>query len=692
MNTTATENWYEANQDYLLSALEALRCSLEKHIERLQDESGNVAGARSTHTLITSCRRLQDISERAEKDNLTEEAFLKEKPSSMPAPSALETLCRTFNLSQFERDLLLLCAGVELDSVFLSLCAEAQGDPRRTYPTFSLALAALPGAHWSAITPAEPLRYWHLIEPSGEDFLTLSKLCIDECILHYLAGVRYTDKRLASLIEPLTSAKELVASHRDLAEIIARTWFHATDRSTLPAVQLSGNDVSDKMIVAAAACDMLGLNPKVMAAESLPLTPDDLDDLIRLWDREAALNADALILDCDNLDETDRMRKRAIMQLINCVRSPLIVTSRNRLNLQRRRSVSFEVQRPTSHEQSTIWQNILDTVEAGSCGNSDSLVSQFDLSAETILTVSGEALPSIKKADAGRSASDNFQNLLWNLCRVQSRPRMDELAQRIEPAATWEDLVLMDQQKQILNEIAIHMKQRAKVYGRWGFASRSSLGLGISALFAGPSGTGKTMAAEVLANELQLDLYRIDLSQVMSKYIGETEKNLRRVFDSAEGGGAILLFDEADALFGKRSEVKDSHDRYANIEVSYLLQRMESYRGLAILTTNMKNSLDPAFMRRIRFIVQFPFPEPKQRAEIWRHIFPGETPTEGLDFEGLARLNVAGGSIRNIALNAAFLAAEEGDSVSMSHILRAARSEYCKMERPLTDNEIGGWI
>jgi SpoVK/Ycf46/Vps4 family AAA+-type ATPase len=200
------------------------------------------------------------------------------------------------------------------------------------------------------------------------------------------------------------------------------------------------------------------------------------------------------------------------------------------------------------------------------------------------------------------------------------------------------------------------------------------------------------MAAEVLANELQLDLYRIDLSQVMSKYIGETEKNLRRVFDSAEGGGAILLFDEADALFGKRSEVKDSHDRYANIEVSYLLQRMESYRGLAILTTNMKNSLDPAFMRRIRFIVQFPFPEPRQRVEIWRHIFPGETPTEGLDFERLARLNVAGGSIHNIALNAAFLAAEEGDSVSMSHILRAARSEYCKMERPLTDNEIGGWI
>ena len=184
----------------------------------------------------------------------------------------------------------------------------------------------------------------------------------------------------------------------------------------------------------------------------------------------------------------------------------------------------------------------------------------------------------------------------------------------------------------------------------------------------------------MLANELRLDLYRIDLSAVVSKYIGETEKNLRRVFDAAEEGGAILLFDEADALFGKRSEVKDSHDRYANIEVSYLLQRMEAYRGLAILTTNLKNALDPAFMRRIRFILQFPFPDAAQRAEIWRRIFPPETPTENLDAAKLARLNVAGGNIRNIALNAAFLAADAGKPVRMSDLLRAAQGEYTKLE------------
>ena len=235
------------------------------------------------------------------------------------------------------------------------------------------------------------------------------------------------------------------------------------------------------------------------------------------------------------------------------------------------------------------------------------------------------------------------------------------------------------------------MRQRTTVYEAWGFAAKGSRGLGISALFAGASGTGKTMAAEVLAGELRLDLYRIDLSQVVSKYIGETEKNLRRVFDAAEEGGAILLFDEADALFGKRSEVKDSHDRYANIEVSYLLQRMEAYRGLAILTTNMKNALDTAFLRRLRFIVQFPFPDAAQRAEIWRRIFPADTPTDGLDIAKLARLNVAGGNIRNIALNAAFLAADAGQPVRMGHLLRAARSEYAKLEKVPAAAEIGGW-
>jgi hypothetical protein len=353
---------------------------------------------------------------------------------------------------------------------------------------------------------------------------------------------------------------------------------------------------------------------------------------------------------------------------------PLLVSSRDAGLPCRRPALLFEVAKPTPDEQRLLWSAALGAAEASAAV--PHLVSQFDLGAGAIAASCRTARADPRFATAPAAA-------LWAACRAQARPRLDHLAQRIAVAAGWDDLVLPPMQRQMLADIVVQVRQRARVYEEWGFAARGSRGLGVSALFAGVSGTGKTMAAEVLAGLLDLDLYRIDLSSVVSKYIGETEKNLRQVFDAAEEAAAILLFDEADAIFGKRSEVKDSHDRYANMEVSYLLQRMEAYRGLAILTTNMKNALDPAFLRRLRFVVQFPYPEAAQRAAIWSRIFPPATPTEGLDWQRLSRLNVAGGNIRNIALNAAFLAAEAGGPVRMIEILRAARGEYGKMERPM---------
>jgi SpoVK/Ycf46/Vps4 family AAA+-type ATPase len=268
---------------------------------------------------------------------------------------------------------------------------------------------------------------------------------------------------------------------------------------------------------------------------------------------------------------------------------------------------------------------------------------------------------------------------------------LSAMAERLTTSRTWDDLVLCNDEMARLREIANAVRARAHVMDGWNFRRRLDSSPGITAIFSGPSGTGKTMAASILGNDLAMEVYRVDLSRTVSKYIGETEKNLRRVFDAAEEGGSILLFDEADALFGKRSEVKDSHDRYANIEISYLLQRMEAYRGLAILTTNMKSTLDTAFLRRIRFVVQFPFPDAAQRGEIWRRIFPSMTPTQGLDIGKLSRLNIAGGNIRNVALSAAFFAADAGEPVRMSHLLRAARSEYNKLEKSLSETEIGGW-
>jgi SpoVK/Ycf46/Vps4 family AAA+-type ATPase len=343
--------------------------------------------------------------------------------------------------------------------------------------------------------------------------------------------------------------------------------------------------------------------------------------------------------------------------------------------------VVFELSSPVSQEQLEIWRIALSGLP-GLNGTAAELASQFNLSPATIHAVAGDAIAKSTGAVEG----------LWDACRRHARPRIEGMAQRIEAAARWDDLVLPEKQFRLLRQVAVHVKQRAKVYQTWGFAAKGSRGLGISALFAGPSGTGKTMAAEVLAEELRLDLYRIDLSQVVNKYLGETEKNLRRVFDAAEEGAAVLLFDEADALFGKRSDVKDSHDRYANIEVSYLLQRMETYRGLAILTTNRKSALDQAFLRRIRFVVEFPFPDAELRGEIWRRIFPAATPVDGLRIDQLARLNAAGGNIRNIAMGAAFLAADASEPVRMSHLLSAAHSEFAKMERPLTEMEVAGWV
>jgi SpoVK/Ycf46/Vps4 family AAA+-type ATPase len=278
---------------------------------------------------------------------------------------------------------------------------------------------------------------------------------------------------------------------------------------------------------------------------------------------------------------------------------------------------------------------------------------------------------------------------VWRAARDRTHAGMESLAQRVEPRNGWDDLVLPDTVAAQLVELAGQCTSRAVVYERWGFGAKLTRGRGLTALFAGPSGTGKTLAAEVLASELDLAMYRIDLAGVVSKYIGETEKNLRRVFNAAEGGGAILFFDEADALFGKRSEVRDSHDRYANIEVDYLLQRMEEYRGLAILATNRKSHIDQAFLRRLRFVIDFPLPSEELRMRIWRRAFPPDAPIEGVDWDVLARLEISGASIKSIALYAAFLAAGDGGVIGMEQLVRAAVREYSKIDRLVQPAEFG---
>jgi ATP-dependent 26S proteasome regulatory subunit len=678
MNTALSDTWLEANQRYLVAALAVVGTLLERHAARPQDAQEEP----------DKPRRWRRSPARTEVLQLEEgegpAGTLEKAAEAMPAPPALETLCAMFGLSPFERNVLLLCAGMELDSTFAAHCAAVQDNPQRGYPTFGLALAALPEAHWSALTPTAPLRYWRLVEATDGDTLTTSRLRIDERVLHYLSGMQHLDERLQGLVQPLDVSGELPPSHHALVHKIARLWSQTEEGSTVPAIQLCGDEGAGKDTVAAAASATVGLRLHAIRATNVPAAATERDALARLWEREAALSSSALLVDCQESGDTDSLRPA--LSLLERLGGALIVSAREPLHARKRQLIRLDVKKPSAAEQRSLWHNALGPLAHELNEQIEVLATQFDLGVQEIRTASSELLADTSGTDEEISAA-----ALWDLCRVQSRPRLDDLAQRIEPAAEWDDLVLPEAQHQTLREVVAHVRQRTRVYEAWGFAVKGARGLGISALFAGASGTGKTMAAEVLANELRLDLYRIDLSQVVSKYIGQTEKNLRRVFDAAEEGGAILLFDEADALFGKRSEVRDSHDRYANIEVSYLLQRMEAYRGLAILTTNMKDALDAAFMRRIRFVVQFPFPNAEGRAEIWRRIFPPETPTDGLDANRLARLSVAGGSIRNIALNAAFLAADAGEPVRMEHLSRAAHSEYAKLEKPLTEAEIRGW-
>jgi hypothetical protein len=641
MNAPLPYDWTEANQRLLAAEFARLKALLAQ--EDASEAQAQLAEARATL----------------------------EQAGDAPA---IDTLARRFDLSPFERELLLLCAGVEMDARLAQRCAEAEAQPQRPWATFGLALGALAEPHWSAITPVHPLRRWRLIEVDEAANLTTARLKIDERVLHYLAGINYLDRRLQPMLRPLDPPGLMAPAHADTVAGIVEH-LHRAD-GPAPAIELSGDDRPGQEDIAAAVAEHLGLQLFALSARDIPTALHEQDALAILWGRETALLGSALLILCDDGQEAAR-------HLIGRLAGLIFVAAREPLRLDPP-ALCQRVDKPATLDQRHLWQAALGAGAARVNGALEGVAAQFRLSARSIQAIGTELAPAL-------AASADADADLWRACRGLDGTRLDALAQRIAPAAGWTDLILPDGPMSTLRQIAAHVRHRLKVYEDWGFASKGARGLGIGALFAGESGTGKTMAAEVLAQELGLELYRIDLSAVVSKYIGETEKNLRQVFDAAEESGAILLFDEADALFGKRSEVRDSHDRYANIEVSYLLQRMEAYRGLAILTTNHKAALDPAFQRRLRFIVQFPFPDQTQREAIWRGIFPTATPLDGVDCARLARLNVTGGSIRNIALNAAFLAAEADEQVRMAHLQRAAQLDAAKRERPMTDAETRGW-
>ena len=644
--SAAALNWDEANRAFLMAQV-AYTCA------RVRCSQGTPGPERE--------RLLLEVE--------VDQARRDEAAAALPSPPALEILARLLHLDAFSVEVLELALAPELGI---------------TPPvgTTGSALESVENSHWSAFLPTSPLRRWRLLEWNTSLGVANQPLKVDERILHFALGLPTLDHRLRPWLISPPEVCPLTPRQVQISHTLASVWRQRLEggREVLPL--LVGDDTTSLRSVAQRAAAAMSLHPRLVRAADLPPEPDARYELGILLEREALLSGLVLLLEVDDLAPPDV--SRSALGLVERLTSLVVLLGRDLPNVSQVAVVRLELPPPNTRERRVMWEDALGADLQRLPQGLDPLLNHFPLSARDI---------SAACASARLLSEDRpFPQVLWEVCRVLGRPRLAQLAHHIQSEARLEDVVLPPLQKATLTDMLHHVRRRLQVLEGWGYAQRVQRGQGVSALFTGPSGTGKTFAAEALANTLELDLYRVDLSQVVNKYIGETEKNLRRIFESAEGTGAILLFDEADALFGKRTEVKDSHDRYANIEVDYLLQRMEAYRGLALLTTNLKGAIDGAFLRRLSFVVPFPFPEPALRAELWRRAFPRQTPTEGLDFDRLARLGVAGGNIRNIALHAAYVAAGEDSPVRMAHLAAAARSELLKLERAFSEAELAGWV
>ncbi|WP_394829220.1 ATP-binding protein [Pendulispora albinea] len=661
-------SWHELNRRALYASLEVLRLRLLHGLD-VGPEARPDPDPEPEHgpeTIASMLARAEDA--------------LEEAHAHLGSRGTLESLVATFDLSSFERDVLLLAAGPKLRPGFL---AELRGNGAAHGPvaaTFELAFRALPSPHWAAATPASPLRFHHLIELDRPEDPVQSPLRIDERILFFLLGLASLDSRLLGHLVPVPEPEyDLPADYARLARTIRALWSGGSAR---PILQLGGPDPDGKRAIAAVGCAGAGLLLYAIRGADAQCDVAQRAMFARLIDRELALAGAALLIE---IDEDEPEEGRAARALMARMRMPVLIARARPLSNLPRPDVRVDVEPLGPEDQRRLWRAHIGAAIEREPQAVDEVVGHFRFGPGAIRSTAA----AFHASDLGGGSAGAR---LWEICRRNGRSHTSDLVQRIQSDVGWDDLILPEGRKEGLAQIAAHLVHKTKVYERWGFGQRGARGLGLTALFYGDSGTGKTLAAEVIANHVRLDLWRVDLSRVLDKYIGETEKNLRRIFDVAEESGAILLFDEADALFAKRTEVKDSVDRFANVEVSYLLQRMEAYGGLAILTTNMYASLDSAFMRRLRFVEHFPFPRAEQRARIWERAFPKGAPISGLHMGRLAQLNLAGGNIQNIAVNAAFLAAAEGSAITMAHVLRAARRECEKLERQLADAEVAGWI
>jgi AAA+ superfamily predicted ATPase len=629
----------------------------------------------------------------------------------------LERLRALFALSDFEIDVILVALSAEIDLKYEHLFAYLQDDVTKKRPTVDLTLRLLCPtlqtrlAARKAFEVDSPLMRWDLItvhdDPNARRPVLLARyLKLDERIAGYLLGSDAVDGRLRAIAaNGQARSRFLPTVAAEWLERVSRDHFHsesegkeATDRRA-PVFLLHGKYGSGRRAVAGALARALGRPLLLLGAGGLLESDISIGQHLRLAERESMLTG-ALLgwTDADLLLAPERavesVARRFLEGLANS-RVPTVLIAEKPWEpgrrLERRRFVRLELPDISHAERRALWVTGLTepTRPVPILGDDEltALASRFRLTAGQIEDALAQAqtLARARGVDNGQPSLEDVDAA----CRMQAQHNLGVLARRLTPRYTWDDIVLPPQQLATLRLIGTMIRERSTVYDEWGFDRKLAMGKGVIAMFTGPSGTGKTMAAEILARDLGLDLYRIDLSAVVNKYIGETEKNLERLFSEAQETDAMLFFDEADALFGKRSGVSDAHDRYANIETAYLLQRTEEYNGLVILASNLPKNVDDAFARRLHFTINFPAPEEPERLEIWRRTFPPEVPrASDLDLAFLARkLKITGGNIRNIVLAAAFLAAEQRTSIAMRHLLQAARYELQKIGKMVLDDD-----
>jgi AAA+ superfamily predicted ATPase len=682
--------------------------------------------------------RQKDIAERYQgyAAELAQAIRLRVEQTPPHIPLRLVELTRLFGLDDLQRDLLLVCLLPELDARYRRLFGYLQDDASRTRPTVELALQivrpheAAPEAGRAALASTSPLLLYHLLALSGgadgEEPLPMRSLRVDDRIAAYLLGgnapsaADAIDARLDGIAVRGQLTQDWHSLDREKIAELAAWWRRrreeierapgqvgAAQPARMPgaAMFLQGPYGSGRRATAQAIC----------AATQTPLLISDVPRALRARDgwaqivdlayREAALLGAALywargetLLEREQSPHHWEYLTAAAERFQGLTFFAGQSTWEPAGQFHERNYLRMEFPAPHYTMRRQLWEQHLPQAWEFAAGQSERALLAQQLANNFQLT-DGQVLDAVATARALALAHTPQQprltdDHLYEACRRQSGQRLMALAQRIEPRAglAFDDLKLPPQYEIQLDELRDRIRYRNEIYVGMGFEQRLSLGKGLVALFTGPSGTGKTMAAERLAGEQQVDLYKIDLSAVVSKYVGETEKNLGRIFAEAEDANAVLFFDEADALFGKRGEIKEAHDRWANIETNYLLQRIEEYAGVVILTSNLRQNIDEAFLRRIHVIVEFPFPDETRRFEIWSNIFPPGVvrPTRD-DIQALAdQFRLTGGSIKNIALDAAFRArAAKESSISIRHLVAGIAREYQKLGKPITKGEFG---